>query len=115
MANQQFYADPNNTFTWENGAIGYRPGGPFDCIGPFAKVKNCPIDGTDLRLTCYATGHHDTFFSIPACTKHRDKYIGGYMTTDGDGVKFVPYDRYRDRLAPRPTPAARLVAAWAAA
>lgn len=46
---QKFYASADS-FTWPNGAVGYRPGGPFDCLGPFARVTNCPIDGTDLRL-----------------------------------------------------------------
>ena len=59
---QVFYASPADFFTWSNGAIGYRPGGPPDCLGPYAKVRNCPIDGTDIRLTCYATAYPDTFF-----------------------------------------------------
>ena len=95
---QKFYASPRDTFTHPNGAIGYRPGGPFDCLGPFAKVKNCPIDGTDYRVTAYATGYADTYFSIPACTRVRGKYIGGYFTHRGDGVVFMPHDRFQDRL-----------------
>ena len=90
---QKFIA--REPFQFSNGAIGYRPGGPFDTIGPFAKVKNCPIEGTMLRLTAYATGHADTFFSIPACTRRRGKYIGGYFTNNDGGVYFVPYDRFR--------------------
>ena len=85
-------------FEFFNGAIGWRPGGPFDCLGPFAKVQNCPIDGTELRRTAYATGYADTAFSIPACTRYKGRYIGGFFTSDGDAVKFVPYDRFRDRL-----------------
>jgi hypothetical protein len=87
-------------FQFANGATGWRPGGPFDCLGPFAKVERCPIDGTELRLTCYATGYADTFFSVPACTRHRGQHIGGYLTSDSDGgVRFIPYDRFRARLA----------------
>jgi hypothetical protein len=97
MANQKFYAS-SDTFTWPNGAIGHRPGGPFDCLGPFAKVRNCPVDGTDLRLTCYATGYADTFFSIPACTQHRGRYVGGFLTVEDGNVKFCPLTRYRTRL-----------------
>ena len=83
-------------FEFKNGAVGWRPGGPMDCIGPYAKVQNCPIDGTSLRLTCYASGYADTFFSVPANTRYKGKYVGGFFTTDGDGaVKFVPYDRFR--------------------
>lgn len=34
-------------FTFNNGAIGWRPGGPMDCVGPFAKVERCPIDDAE--------------------------------------------------------------------
>lgn len=94
---QVFYAS-KDTFTWPNGAVGYRPGGPFDCLGPFAKVKNCPIDGTDLRLTCYASGYADTWFSVPANTRRKGKHVRGFFTTEGDNVKFVPYDSEREKL-----------------
>jgi len=56
-------------FRFSNGAIGWRPGGPMDCVRPFAKVQHCPTEGTDLKRTCYATGYADTAFSIPACTR----------------------------------------------
>lgn len=96
---QKFYASPRDTFTFSNGAIGFRPGGPFDCLGPYAKVQNCPIAGTELRRTCYATGIADTFFSVPACTRVRGRYVGGYFTTTDDGgIEFRPYDRFKDRL-----------------
>lgn len=72
-------------FEFQNGAIGWRPGGSFDCLGPYAKVQNCPIHGTNIRLTCYATGYADTFFSVPACTRYRGKYIKGYFSLDGEG------------------------------
>ena len=70
----------------------------MDCIGPFAKVENCQIKGYDIRVTAYATGHADTFFSVPAKCSYKSKYIGGYFTDDGDGAVFVPYDRFTDRL-----------------
>lgn len=95
---QRFYASPRDTMTWPNGAIGYRPGGPFDCLGPFAKVKNCPIDGTTLRRTCYATAYADTFFSIPACTRVRGRYVKGFLTSDDSGVRFVPMQSHRHLL-----------------
>lgn len=71
-----------------NGAIGWSPGGPFDCLGPYAKVQNCPINGTDKRLTCYATGYADTMFSVPACTRYKGKHIKGYFTHDERGIVF---------------------------
>lgn len=86
-------------FDFSNGAIGYRPGGPMDCLGPWAKVKNCPIDGfPGLRLTAYATAYPDTFFSIPACTRYRGQYIGGFFIQEDGGAVFKPYDRYIERL-----------------
>lgn len=95
---QRFYASPRDTFTYPNGAIGYRPGGPFDCLGPYAKVVNCPIEGTDLRLTCYATNYADTYFSIPACTRRRGRHIRGYFTNREDGVVFRPTDSHKHLL-----------------
>lgn len=95
----RFYASPTDTFTWANGAVGHRSGGPFDCLGPFAKVRNCPIEGTSLRLTCYATGYPDTYFSVPGCTRHKGKYIAGFFTSDCDNLVFHPYDRFKERLA----------------
>lgn len=92
---QKFYASPTNTFTWPNGAIGHRSGGSFDCLGPFAKVCNCPISGTDKRLTCYATGYADTYFSVPACTRYRGKHIRGYFTICDDGVEFRVMDSHK--------------------
>lgn len=91
---QKFYANPRDTLAHANGAIAYRPGGPFDCLGPYAKIKNCPIEGTNIRLTCYATNYADTFFSIPACTRYRGRYITGFFTGRDDGTVFVPHDRH---------------------
>lgn len=95
---QRFYASPRDTMTWPNGAVGYRPGGPFDCLGPYAKVRNCPIAGTDLRLTCYATDYADTFFSVPACTRRKGRHVRGFFTLRDDGVEFVPFDMERSKL-----------------
>ena len=95
---QKFYAHPTNTLTYPNGAIGHRTGSSFDCLGPYAKVRNCPIAGTGLRLTAYATGYADTAFSIPACTRHKGRYIGGYFTGTDSGIEFRPLDRFKHLL-----------------
>ena len=95
---QTFYADLSDSFTWPNGAVGYRSGVSFDCLGPYAKVRNCPIDGTDLRRTCYATGYADTFFSIPACTRIKGRYVAGFFMLRDEDLVFVPMDRHRDRV-----------------
>jgi len=87
-------------YNFSNGAVGYRPGGPFDCLGPYAKVNNCPIDDTNLRLTCYATSYPDSYFSVPACTRRRGKYIKGFFTVgyNGEGIKFVADGKYKHLL-----------------
>lgn len=95
---QRFYANPRDTLTHANGAIGFRPGGSFDCLGPYAKVSNCPIEGTAHRLTCYATGYADTFFSVPACTRYRGKYVSGFFTNRETGVVFVPHAKHAEFL-----------------
>ncbi len=96
---QKFIA--RERFEFANGAIGWRPGGPSDCLGPYAKVQNCPVADTDLRLTCYATGYADTFFNVPACTRYRGKHIGGFFNVNEGGIEFIPMDRYKDRLEVR--------------
>lgn len=95
---QKFYASPTDTFTWPNGAIGHRSGSSFDCQGPYAKVRNCPVivgDQEVARLTCYATGYADTAFSVPACTRSRGKYVRGYFAHDDDGVQFRVIDSHK--------------------
>lgn len=99
---QKFAARERFEFT--NGAIGWRPGGPIDCLGPYAKVQNCPIDGTDLRLTCYATGYADTMFSVPACTRYRGRYVGGFFTMEDGACVFHAMNKFADRLPMRPAP-----------
>ncbi len=96
---QKFYANPSTRFEYANGAVGYGPGGPFDCLGRYAKVANCPIDGTARRLTCYATGYADTYFSVPACTRVRGRYVSGFFTLDNGSPVFVPMSRFRALFA----------------
>lgn len=94
---QRFIA--REKFTFPNGAIGWRPGGPMDCLGPWAKVQNCPIHGTELRRTCYATGYPDTFFSVPAVTRFKGWTVKGYLTTDSDGgAQFRPMTDQKHKL-----------------
>lgn len=98
MGLQKFYASPTDTFTYANDAVGHRPGGSFDCLGPFAKVTNCPIEGTDLRRTCYARDYSDMWFSVPAHCKVRGKTITGYFTVEEDACVFRPYDKHKEFL-----------------
>lgn len=107
---QKFYANPTTRFVFANGAIGYSPGGPFDCLGPYAKVKNCPIiilkdDGgrhdTGIRLTCYASGYADTYFSVPASTRRKGKHIPGFFTMDDGAVVFIVSSKHKNIFSER--------------
>ena len=85
-------------FEFKNGAIGWRPGGVIDCLGPYAKVNNCPIviDGKEVcRLTCYASGYADTFFSVPATTRKNGKRVVGYFSVNGGDVEFRVCNQYK--------------------
>lgn len=83
MSLQRFHA--SEPFNFTDTIIGWRPGGPMDCLGPWAKVENCPIEGTNTTRTCYATGYADTFFSIPGACKIDGKTVKGFFTQN-DGV-----------------------------
>lgn len=99
---QKFHVDKSTKFTHANGAIAYGPGGAFDCVGLWAKVLNCPVEceGIEgLRLTCYATGYADTFFSVPACTRYKGQHIGGFFACDRElGPVFVVSSKHRDKM-----------------
>ena len=88
MALQKFRASEQYKFA--NGAIGWGPGGCFDCLGPYAKVQNCPIAGTEEKRTAYATNYADTFFSIPAQCRYQGKIIKGFFTVEDDNCVFNP-------------------------
>lgn len=80
-------------FQFNNGAIGYRPGGPFDCLGPFAKINNCPVNGYDRTYTVYATGYADSYFSIPGCTRIKGKHVKGVVLCENNSPVFHPYTK----------------------
>lgn len=67
--------------------------------GPtLAKIQNCAIEGTEKHLTVYVTGEHDSFFSQPAATRYKGRYVGGYITGKNENLVFRPLDRFRDRF-----------------
>lgn len=101
MSSQKFYANPKDSFEYPNGAIGYRSGGPFDCLGPFAKVTNCPVDGVEGRYTCYATGLADTYYSVPACTRIKGAHIRGFFMLRDEAIEFVPERGQLDKIKGR--------------
>ena len=90
----------------------------MDCLGAYAKVRDCPIiimvPGLErydpwqyievARLTCYASGYADTAFSVPANTRYRGKHVRGYFThTDNDdassGCVFQVMDSHKHLFA----------------
>lgn len=92
---QKFRATDRREFS--NGAVGWAPGGPMDCLGPYAKVQNCPVfaGGKEVgRRTCYATGYADTYFSVPACMRWKGKYVGGYFSVEEGSISFHARDRF---------------------
>ena len=95
---QKFYASPRDTFAFPNGALGYRSGSQFDCLGPYAKVSNCPVfvGGKEVaRLTAYATDYADSAWTVPACTRRKGKHVRGYFTTDDGAIQFRVMDSHK--------------------
>jgi hypothetical protein len=64
--------------------------GPF--AGNFVKALGalCP-DGKRRTAFPSGDGYADTFFSVPAYVHAGGKRVYGYVTTDEDSVRFVPY------------------------
>lgn len=105
MGLQKFVAREKREYP--NGAIGWSPGGPMDCLGPYAKVEHCLIHGTGLRRTCYATGYADTAWSVPAAFSFKGKTVRGFFTIEENkewnenGVVFHVFDTDK-HLIPAP-------------
>lgn len=70
-------------------------------LGPYAKVTNCPIEGSDDRMTCYATGYADTMWTVPACTTKKHHYVSGYFTLKDENIVFVPKKKYQHLFNPQ--------------
>lgn len=91
---QRFFAHPYATFAFSNGAIGHRSVlGALDHLGPYAKVRNCPVDGEPRRYTCYAQKYPDTHFTIPAATRIRGKIVKGFFYQKDGAIAFCPQGR----------------------
>lgn len=88
-------------FQFPDGATGWRPGGPMDCVGPFAKVERCKVElpgGGFIRRTVYATGYADSAFSVPASMKYRGRHVGGFITLRDESPLFVATGPTASRL-----------------
>lgn len=68
-----------------NGSRCFHTGDSFASV---AKVERCPCEDGITR-TAHATAEADTFFSIPACVYVGRKTVGGFLTCDDDGWRFV--------------------------
>ncbi len=95
---QRFRA--NTSIVNQNGSISWGSNSPMDCLGHHAKIQNCPIiigvgeqEKEVARLTCYAQGYADTWFSIPADTRYRGHVIHGYFTGTEEGPIFRVMDQ----------------------
>ena len=84
-----YYTDPKDPGTeYANGSKSFHTPRPWCQL---SKVQNCPIAGTNLRLTARITGQPDTFFSVPARIQYKKKNITGFISRKDDGYYFVPY------------------------
>lgn len=84
-----YYTDPKDPGTeYPNGSKSFHTHRPWCQL---SKVKNCPIAGTEIRLTAWVTGEPTTYFSIPAFIQYKRKSIRGFISGDCDGLYFVPY------------------------
>lgn len=85
--------------TQPSGALPWYFGAPGMGWRILAKVQNCPCEDGKPR-TVYITGQPDTYFSIPAATRVKGRYVAGYVTSDENGMRFECMDRHRDRMFP---------------
>lgn len=100
MGMQKFWTPLRPTIKWPNGAVGYAPGGMMDCIGPFAKVKNCPVDAhPGVRVTAFATDYADTWFSVPAVCSWKGKPVHGFFKMEDGSPEFHVYDKSKHLFA----------------
>lgn len=84
-----YYTDPTDKGSiHRNGSIAFRTPFPF---AQLSKIKNCPVSGTTIRRTASITGQPDTYFSIPARIKYKEKNISGFVSYNEEGYYFVPY------------------------
>lgn len=84
-----YYTDPKDKGTvYTNGSVALRTPFPF---AQLSKIKSCPILGSTVKRTAVITGQPDTYFSIPARIKYKQKTISGYVTFNEEGYYFVAY------------------------
>ena len=96
-----FYANTRDTFTYPDGAIGYRTPGPFST---WARWRNVLCEDGKRRAV-YATSYADTFFSIPARVTVRRNgkrlTVSGFISLDSatESPRFIAYSYGRNASA----------------
>lgn len=89
MGLQKYRADSAGS-TQDDGAIPWYAdwmGGPS-----LALVRNCKCENADITpRTVYVSGEPDTWFSIPAACKFKNKRITGYLTTREGNYVFIAH------------------------
>ena len=91
----RYYFDKAHGMGMPNGSIRYLTGAPFRSL---AAVGNCPCADGRRRMV-YATGEPDTFFSVPAATRVKGKWVSGFLTMEGtaSGSEGYIFQHYRHR------------------
>ena len=88
----RYYFIKSQGMTLPNGSIRYLSPGPWHSL---AAVGNCPCADGKRRMV-YATSEPDTFFSIPAATRVKGRWVSGYLTMadnlrSSEGYEFRHY------------------------
>jgi hypothetical protein len=69
--------------------------------GHKAKIVKCPVEGQELRVIAYPTGHTKDGETIPALFRRFGKRVRGYLLMQEDGPIFVPHPDYVKFIQPR--------------
>ena len=70
----RYYFDKSQGMKMPNGSIRHLSPGPFSSL---AAVENCPCADGKRRMV-YATGEPDSFFTVPAATRVKGKWVSGF-------------------------------------
>lgn len=93
----KIYIDPQDTKEFLNGAVGTAPFGKTnkEKLGHLFKVTNCPVRGTNLKRTCYATRPGVKQGEVLAIFWINERRITGKFSLTEEGVEFILDEKYR--------------------